>query len=72
MTVADPVDPVDAQHLLEAPLEVVRQKAVEQRIGAAVDVGQDDGEKVDAGDEAVLREGADQVEDVEYEKRQPA
>ncbi len=72
VTVADPVDPVDAQHLLEAPLKVVRQKAVEQRIGTAVDVGQDDSEKVDAGDKAVLWEGADQVEDVENEKWQPA
>ncbi len=51
--------------MLEAPLKIVRQKAIEQWIGAAVDVGQDDGEKVDASDKAVLWEGADQVEDVE-------
>lgn len=61
-----------AQDLPEALLEVVGQEPVEQRIGTAVGVRQDDGEEVHPYHHAVLREYEHQVYHVNDVERQPA
>lgn len=56
----------------ETLLQVVGQEAVEDRVGAGVGVGQDDGEEVDAGSGARLWDDDHQVDDVDDEEGQPA
>lgn len=56
----------------ETLLQVVRQEAVEDGVGAGVGVGQDDGEEVDAGSGARLWDDDHQVDDVDDEEGQPA
>lgn len=63
---------VDAEHLLEALLEVVGEEAVEDRVGAGVDVGEDDQEEVDCSGGFVLRDDVNQVDNVGSEEGQPA
>lgn len=60
---------VDAEHLLEAFLEVVRQEAIEEWVGTGVDVGEYDQGEIDGG--AVLGYDVDQVDNVGSEERQP-
>lgn len=60
---------VDAEHLLEALLEVVREEAIEEWVGTGVDVGEDDQEEVDGG--IVLRDDDNQVDNVRREEGQP-
>ena len=67
---ANTIRSVDAEHLLEALLEVVGEEAVEERVGTGVDVGEDDQEEVDGG--VVLGDDVDQVDDVGGEEGQPA
>lgn len=58
--------------LSEALLEVIRQKAVEQRVCTGVGVGQDDGEEVDPGSDTGLGDDDHQVDHVDDVERQPA
>lgn len=67
---ADTVWFVDAQHLLEALLEVVGEEAVEEWVGTGVDVGEDDEGEVDGV--VGLRDNVNQVDDVGSEEGQPA
>lgn len=62
---------VDAEHLLEALLEVVREEAVEDWVGAGVDVGEDDQEEVDCSGGFALRDDMNQVDNVGGEEGQP-
>lgn len=66
---ADTIRFVDAEHLLEALLEVVWEEAIEDRVGTGVDVGEDDQGEVDGG--VGLRYGVKQVDNVRSEERQP-
>ncbi len=61
---------VEAEHLLEALLKVVREEGIEDWVSAGVDVGEDDYAEVDGG--AVLRDDVNQVDNVGSEERQPA
>ncbi len=60
------------QHHAETLLEVVGQEPVEQWIGAAVCIRQDNGKKIHPCHHAVLREYEHQVYDVDDVERQPA
>lgn len=62
---------MEAEHLLEALLEVVREEAIEKWIGAGVDVGENDQEEVDCGSGVVFRDGVNQVDNVGNEEGQP-
>ena len=66
------MSPIGSKYLSEALLEVVRQEAIEQRVGAGVGVGQDDREEIDAGRDTGLRDDEHQVDHVDDEERQPA
>lgn len=59
-------------NLFEALLEVVRQKAVEQRVCTGVGVRQDDSEEVDPSSGTGLWDDDHQVDHVDDEERQPA
>lgn len=60
---------VNAEHLLEALLEVVRQEAVEEWVGTGVDIGEYHQGEVHGG--AVLGYDVDQVDNVGSEEGQP-
>ena len=62
---------VEAEHLLEALLEVVREEAIEDWVGTRVDVGEDDQEEVDSSGGVVLRDDMNQVDNVGNEEGQP-
>lgn len=68
---AEAVGFVDTENLLEALFEVVREEGVEERVGAGVDVGEDDQEEVDGRGGFVLRDDVDQVDDVGGEEGKP-
>lgn len=61
---------VDAEHLLEALLEVLREEAIEEWVGTGVDISEDHQEEVDGG--IVLRDDVNQVDNVGREEGQPA
>ena len=63
---------VDAEDFSEALLEVVGQEAVEQGIGAGVDVGEGDLEEVDPRHQAGLGDGGHLVHHVGDEEWEPA
>lgn len=62
---------MEAKHFLETLLEVVRQEAVEDGVGAGVYVGEDDQDEVDCGGDVVLGYCINQVDDVGGKERQP-
>lgn len=62
---------VEAEHLLEALLEVVREETIEKGVGAGIDVGENDQEKVDGGSGIVLGDDVHQVDNVGNEEGQP-
>lgn len=62
---------LDAEHLLEALPEVVREEAVEDWVGAGVDIGEDDQEEVDGSIGIALRDDMNQVDHVGSEEGQP-
>ena len=66
---ADAIRFLDAEHLLEALLEVVWEEAIEHRVCTGVDVGEDDQGEVDGG--VGLGYGVKQVDNVGSEERQP-
>lgn len=59
-------------YLSEALFQVVRQEAIEHRVGTGIGVGQDDGKEVDASCDAGLRDNDDQIDHVDDKERQPA
>lgn len=62
---------METKHLLEALLEVLREEAIEDWVGARVDIGEDDQEEVDCSGDFALRDDINQVDDVGNEEGQP-
>lgn len=62
---------VEAEQLLEALLEVVREEAIEDWVGAGVDIGENDHGEVDCGGAFALRDDINQIHYVGGEERQP-
>lgn len=61
-----------AEHLLKALLEVVRQEAVEKRVCAGVDIGENDQEGENCSSGVVLGDDVEQVDNVGNEEGKPA
>lgn len=68
---ADTIWFVEAEHLLEALLEFVREEAIEDWVGTGVDVGEDDHQEVDCSGGIVFRDDMNQVDNVGCEEGQP-